>query len=169
MPLRTGEMLRLEARLNRPAYVYLLWVDGRGEVAALYPWDRDRDQTVNDPPPRAAPVAEVECPPAKDRGWPLEGDGGLETILLLARPEPLPADVRLAEVLAGLPPTPLRDLREVVVRGLERGRPLPPRDWYRKPGKRTKELDDDLQRLQERLRPHFEVIRLLQFAHKGKG
>jgi hypothetical protein len=99
----------------------------------------------------------------------LEGEGGLETILLLARPEPLPPEVRLDEVLAGLPPTPLRDLREVAVRGLDRDQALAPLSLYRKPSRQTAQLDDNLQRLQERLRPHFEVIRLMQFAHKGKG
>ena len=37
LPLLPGEQVHLEARLNQPAYSYLLWLDGQGHVSLLYP------------------------------------------------------------------------------------------------------------------------------------
>ena len=37
LPLLAGELVHLEARLNQPAYPYLLWLDGQGHVSVLYP------------------------------------------------------------------------------------------------------------------------------------
>src|SRR5262249_28581501 len=42
LPVRSAEWVRLEGKLNQPAYVYLLWLDGRGEVTPLYPWNDER-------------------------------------------------------------------------------------------------------------------------------
>jgi len=39
LPLLPGDQVHLEARLNRAAYAYLLWLDGQGKVTLLYPRD----------------------------------------------------------------------------------------------------------------------------------
>jgi eukaryotic-like serine/threonine-protein kinase len=39
LPLLPGESVRVEARLNQPAHIYLLWLDSQGKVALLYPRD----------------------------------------------------------------------------------------------------------------------------------
>jgi serine/threonine-protein kinase len=166
LPVRTGEQVHLEARLTEPAYVYLLWVDGKGEVDALYPWGRDQDW--KSPPPPAGPKQVVHSPAEVQEGWPIEGSGGLETVLLLARRTPLPADVKLAEVLGRIPPAPLGpDLGEVVMRGFDREQPSVSEDMHRRPGKQKQDIDDALLHLMGRLRPHFETIRAVQFAHQG--
>jgi hypothetical protein len=38
---------------------------------------------------------------------------------------------------------------------------------FRGGGKAAKHIDDPLLRLMERLRPHFEVIRAVRFAHQA--
>src|SRR5262249_50492177 len=38
MPLRTGDELMIVAEVDRPAYLYLFWVDENGAGAPLYPW-----------------------------------------------------------------------------------------------------------------------------------
>src|SRR5262249_59086307 len=42
LPVRNQEQLRLEARLNAPAHVYLLWLDSEGAVTPLYPWNEHK-------------------------------------------------------------------------------------------------------------------------------
>ncbi|HEV3262881.1 MAG TPA: protein kinase [Gemmataceae bacterium] len=167
LPVRNGESVHVEARLNQPGYVYLLWVDGRGAVDTLYPWSRDDD--LRTPPPYQEPRQVVHSPAQEAKGWPVEGKSGLETVLLLARRTPLPAVVRLARVVDRLPPAPLRDPREVVVRGFDRDQPVDAIEFenHRGAGKEAAEIDDPLLRLMDRLRPHFDVIRAVRFAHRG--
>ena len=106
LPVRPGEWVHLEARLNQPAYAYLLWLDGQGQTVSLYPW---LDRRFGSRPPEEESLATVESPAALDKGWPVRGPGGLETALLLVRRTPLSADTDLAGVIGRLPPSPLRD------------------------------------------------------------
>ena len=39
LPLLPGEKVRVEARLNQPAYAYIVWVDGQGNASLIYPRD----------------------------------------------------------------------------------------------------------------------------------
>jgi len=87
-------------KLNRPAYLYVLWVDTEGKVGPVYPWvkgdwGRRREERPRD---------ELSLPEEDAGGvYPVDpGEPGMETLLLLAREAPLPADVDLAKVLAGL-------------------------------------------------------------------
>jgi hypothetical protein len=166
VPVRDGERVHLRAELIREAYVYLLWADAEGKADVYYPWNRETDD-LRVPPPPQAPRRVVESPPELDKGWAIEGAGGLETILLLARREPLPAGVKFDELLAGLPRAPLRDPREVAVLGFDGDRPLEPLHLFRGGSKTAKQIDDPLLRLLEKLRPHFEVIRAVRFAHQA--
>ena len=38
LPLKAGDRFWIEARLNRPAYIYLFWVGSDGKVAPIFPW-----------------------------------------------------------------------------------------------------------------------------------
>jgi serine/threonine-protein kinase len=171
VPVRNGERLSVEARLNQPAHIYLLWVDAEGLVQALYPWNHDSDTLQHDlatPPPALPPCQEVRSPSLTRKSWEMQGKGGLETILLLARRQPLPAEVSLATLVGKLPPTPLRDPGAAVLRRVEADRseeiPLPGRT--RGAGARAVDLGDPLGDLRDRLRPHFELIRGWQFSHQ---
>ncbi len=168
VPVLNREQIHLEARLNRPAHVYLIWVDSEGVPVPIYPWNRGTRLEIGDlavPPPQTEPEQIVHSPGETARGWPMEGPNGLETVLLLARSDPLPADVNLAKVLGKLKPAPLVDPREVVVRGFDRDRPIKGGDWHRRPGQQATEIDDALLQMMGRLQPHFEMIRAVRFAH----
>jgi serine/threonine protein kinase len=102
-PLRPGDGLRIEAKLNRRAYVYLVWIDGQGQASPLYPW-KPGDWTSRRGP--ESPVDHLSLPPEADEYWPVRGPGGVETLLLLAREEPLPGEFRLDDRLSGLPRQP---------------------------------------------------------------
>jgi serine/threonine protein kinase len=168
LPVRNQELVHLEARLNRPAYIYLLGVDAEGKVDTFYPWGRNDNLAT--PPPGQKPRPVVHSPEQWDKGWEAMGKSGLETVLLLARPTPLPAEAKLAAVVGRLPPTPFNNPQEVAVRGFDLDQPLDAVyvGFNRGFGKTPAEIDDPLLQLMERLRPHFEVIRAVRFAHQGE-
>jgi hypothetical protein len=102
LPLRKGDHLRIEAGLNRKAYLYVVQLLASGEVVPQYPW---RDYRWGNRPPER-PQQQWSLPDTEGAGVPLdEGPSGVESILLLAREERLPAgeDEKLAGLFAGLP------------------------------------------------------------------
>jgi hypothetical protein len=101
LPLRAGDEVRVVAKLNRPAYLYVLWIDAGGKAVPLYPWiDGDWQRRREE-----KPAAELKLPEQTDQAYPIEpGPPGLEVVLLLAREVPLPQDVSLAGLLGDLEP-----------------------------------------------------------------
>jgi hypothetical protein len=93
-PLRVGDEVRVRVELNRPAFCYVVWVDTQGKVLPVYPWiegdwTRRREE-------RAVPKLSLPDTGVADV-WKIEpGPPGMETLVLLTRETPLPADVDLA-------------------------------------------------------------------------
>jgi hypothetical protein len=174
VPVQEDDMIQIEATLSRPAHAYLLWIDGKGVVTPLYPWndgDKIRVEGVAAAPPVLARTKRVLNPNRASKGWPVDDTPGLDTILLLARPEPWPAGRDLAALLGKVPAAPLHDPGEVVVRGWDGGRaltPAPSLDLRRAPKKEAQEIDDQLVQLVDRLGGDFELIRAVRFAHVPK-
>src|SRR5262249_36584151 len=110
---------QITARLNRPAYVYLIWIDSTGAAQPVYPW-QPGDWTRC---PAEEPVAHLLLPhPDASYGtWPLHGPAGVDTLVLLARDTPLPGKVRAR--LRGR-------LRGFAGRGDLRVLPDPPREYW---------------------------------------
>jgi eukaryotic-like serine/threonine-protein kinase len=106
LPLLAGEHVRLEARLNQPAYAYLLWIDGQGHVSVLYP---RTDGKFGSRPSGGSARETVHSPEALDEWHRMSGPGGLETVLLLVRRQPLPPGTNLAGLVGLLPPAPLHE------------------------------------------------------------
>jgi serine/threonine protein kinase len=171
LPARNGEWVRLEAELNQPAYVYLLWLDGQGVVTPLYPWnDVKIVNSLNTPPPQRPPQERVHSPPiGSNKGWPLDEHSGLETVLLLARRTALPAEVKLAQVIGKVAPARLRHPAEVAIRGFDLGQPVDSINEGANRGiqRESQEIDDPLLQLMGRLQQHFEMIRAVRFGHQG--
>ena len=165
MPVRNGEQIHLEARLNQPACIYLIWIDGQGVVDPLYPWDRSFQSM-----PAHQPVQDVHSPVQGDSGWPVNGPSGLETALLLVRRTPLPPETDLAAMIGKVKPAPLRNPLECAVFRLDAGQPAVAvvLEQHRGLGRDAKKIDEQLLQLMERLRPHFEMIRAVRFAHEGE-
>jgi hypothetical protein len=178
LPARKGEWVHITAKLNQPAYVYLLLLDSRGELTPLYPWN-GLELEVHDldrPPPARPPLREVHSPTVEgapddeSKGWPLDDKDGLETIVLLARRTPLPAGVKLGAVIGKMPRVPLGDPAEVAVRVFDPGQPVGHINVGQKRGfqKGAQDIDDPLLKMMGRLRRHFEMIRAVRFAHQGR-
>ena len=89
---------------------------------------------------------------------------------MLVRRTPLPSKFDLTSVFGTVPPAPLRDPRELAVLGFQRGQAIAAieRGVHRGLAKESKQIDEPLLQLMERLRPHFEVVRAVRFAYQGK-
>jgi hypothetical protein len=100
LPLRTGDLVRMEAQFSRPLYAYLLWIDSEGSLAPVYPWlSGDWEQ-------RAAvekPIERIALPAEGDQAWTVqECPSGTESVVVLARDKPLPPDFDLVKELGPL-------------------------------------------------------------------
>jgi len=169
LPLRANDQIRVKAELNRPAYVYLLWIDTQGVTSPVYPWKPGR---WDERPKPEAPTDRLGLPQQVDRAWPMEGGPGMETLLLLARDTPLPDDFDLSGHFAGLGPQPMQGPQALVE--FEGGRVVSDAKQQDRGPKfyDPQQIDDVVlrtqQRIAEKLGPHFTLIRAVSFANRGK-
>jgi serine/threonine protein kinase len=169
LPVRNGDLVRLEVRLSRPAYIYLLSIDSQGLPQPLYPWYPEWGFAK--PPRSQTACKQLDSPPEGGHGWEVDGAGGLETAILLARDTPLPPSVDMESLVGTLPKTSCSDLREgyygygwrltpnlssPLFFSLAQHRGLKPE---------SSQIDDPLVQLIERLRHDFPLIEVVRFAH----
>jgi hypothetical protein len=107
MPLRTDDEFKIVAEVDRPAYLYLFWVDENGAGAPVYPWKPGQWGTR---PADERPVRGLDLVAPNGKGFAITGDvKGMETIVMLARSERLSAsDEEIQGWFAGLKPLPFR-------------------------------------------------------------
>jgi hypothetical protein len=155
VPVKAGDEVRDEARVNRLAYLYLFWIGSDGKVAPLYPW---KGHDWSQRPEHETKVDRIELPEVIDETMPLPPSApGLETLVLLAREDrPLPrgADGTLEHDLAGPQTTRLPDGMRTAV-WLENGREFDLDDQGNErsaPGPKTRRSDDPVLRIRELLR-----------------
>jgi len=109
LPLRPGDEFCVEAELNRPAYLYVLWIDTDGKVLPVYPW---RPGHWEERPEQERPVAKLRRPEPLDEFYKISrGTPGMETLVLLARETPLPRSVDLRTELGELPRPEAQELK----------------------------------------------------------
>ncbi len=156
LPIFTGELVQFEAQLNQPAFIYLLWVNPDGSVVPVYPWDiaNQAGWDATHVSGSNIPTEHIVCPVQDGEGIEIVAPAGLQTLVLLARRQPLESSVSLENLLVRLPAAP--DVDVTIADAQARTRGL-------KPGQ-TKSIDDPLFReLETRLQPHFELVRILCF------
>jgi hypothetical protein len=170
MPLYKGDLFRIEARTNVPAYLYLFWVNTEGKAEPVYPWIPGKWNTR---PQQEAPLTELSLPPEFNKGFPIKGDKeGMETLLMLARPTPWAlSDEEIRQLFAGLKPQrPVQDRYATV--WFENGK-IVERDPERTRQQfDTQRINDPVLELQEvllrRLQPeHAAFTSAVSFAHAG--
>lgn len=170
LPVRAGGQMSLEVHFNQPAFAYLVWLDSQAQTIPLYPWNHDRIEAkdANEPPPRRKSTTVVFNPPL-GVGWQFGEQGGLETVLLLARRTPLDEGTRLGPLLGPLPPTRVRLRDEVAILGLGAGDDAVSTLLAQNRGSEAeaRAADEPLRALLLGLREHFELIRAVRFAHDG--
>jgi hypothetical protein len=108
---REKDLVRVSARLDRPAYCYVIAFNPDGHDQLYYPRDRDV------PPPRSA---EIDYP-VDDGYFHLTGGTGLQAFVLVASNEPLPSYQRWRSGLGEVPwqPTQADEVWRSDGRGLE--------------------------------------------------
>ena len=90
--LQSGDMFRVKFKLKNEAYVYVLSLDSKGNLAKLFP-DRDGKMGAKFKP------NEVYTIPVKDRWFRLDDNTGQETVYLIASPKAIEnIDKRIAVV-----------------------------------------------------------------------
>jgi hypothetical protein len=169
LPARTGGAMYLEAQLEKPAFVYLIWIDAAGKVKPLYPWNNEKIEVTDfDHPPPVRRATNRVFSPMLGHDWTLDGPPGLETVLLLARETALPENVKLSELLADLGPPPvptspdeLTTIQITSDKAIETthrpvaGNGSTGADWI-------ESIEPTLQRLAQ----HFALVRAVRFAHE---
>jgi hypothetical protein len=167
LPLRPGDQICIEAELNRPAYLYVLWIDTEGQVLPVYPW---RPGHWESRPEQERPVARLRRPEDLLEYYPVrQGAPGMETLVLLARPTPLPRALDLRAELGELPRPVAQELRATA--WFEDGLPVHNRRGRAGRFDVTRREDAVLatqQRLKERLGKHFTYMLAVSFANQGK-
>ncbi|MFI5455306.1 MAG: protein kinase [Isosphaerales bacterium] len=115
VPVRAKDQVRIEARLDRPAYLYLFWISSNGKVAPLYPW---KDHDWSQRPLDERKVKDAELPEIFDEVLDIPVSApGMETLVLLAREQtPLPRgdEGKLAQLLAGASMSSALDLAKPI-------------------------------------------------------
>jgi hypothetical protein len=86
LPLRGGQQFQIEVRLNRPAYLYVLWLDADGQAQPLYPWQPGTWQLAGPETPAPRLLLPLRVSGQPYRPWQLDDQPGLETVILLAEP-----------------------------------------------------------------------------------
>lgn len=172
VPAGHGDLFTVDARLSQPAFIYLVWLSADARVVPLYPWNDDTLQVLDvaHPPPTRRPTHFVMCP-AQSSSWTLGRQDGTETLLLLARRQPLTDAQALAKLLteAALPADPsLTQPQWVTLRGAG-----PDQAVWRAQGRHDAVISrseggplDDLLR---KLGQQFELVQAVQFPHRGQA
>jgi Domain of unknown function (DUF4384) len=170
LPLKAHDRFRIEAKLNRPAYLYLFWLGSDGKVAPIHPWPPN----CWDRPAQEAKTDRLDLPPKADQAWEIPAGGpGLETLVLLAREDsPLPRD-RDAELakLRTVPAAQPRTVRDTAV-WIENGREvvLDPQNRAA-PSSKTRQSDDPVLRLrrllQDKVQPLGDYNQAVLFSNQG--
>ncbi len=171
LPLKTGDRFRIEARIDRPAYLYLFWIGSDAKVAPIFPWQRGRWDAR---PPAERKRDRLDLPQDADKAWEIPaGKPGNETLLFLVREEsPLPPkdEEMIRELLSGshILKEPL--LKEAV--WVENGREVTiDRHDRAAPSSKTRKSDDPVLRirrlLQEKVQPLGDYCQAIVFACQG--
>jgi hypothetical protein len=167
LPLEVNDEIRVEAEVNRPGYLYVIWIDTEGKPLPIYPWKGGRwDQLEQE-----QQTERLSLPETAGNRWPIgRSASGMETLVLLVRQTPWPRDQNLPDLLTGLPVPKVQDKQALVWF----------RDWavVRDEPKRAPNLFDERrpadpvlrtqQLLQQRLGSHCAMSCAVSFANAGK-
>jgi hypothetical protein len=171
LPIKAGDRFHIEARLNRPAYLYLFWVGSDGKVAPIYPWQPGH---LDARPAEEQKRDRLDLPTKPDKAWEIPaGRPGIETLLLLVREEtPLPRqdEETLTRLLSGgrVPAKVL--IKEAV--WLENGREITIDLRDRAvPSRKTRKSDDPVLAIRrlfsEKVQPLGDYYQAIVFPNQG--
>ena len=113
LPLQPDDSIRVYANSDPPSYLYLIWISPDGSVIPVYPgtpgdWNSFATQSII--------TGTLSLPDEVDQGWPMDEETGMETLVLLARRDPVSDETvqQLQALKSTLPPQTAQDERAVV-------------------------------------------------------
>jgi serine/threonine protein kinase len=164
-PLKVADEIRIEAELNRPGFLYVLWIDTQGQILPVYPWLEGDWQRWRE----EQPLQVLSLPEKVGEIYKMApGQPGMETLLLLVRDTQWPRQQDLRALVGQLDPQPLLDPHALA--WFENGR-LVQKEANRAPNLKAQLASNGMvrtqQRLSERLHPHFSYLRAVCFANQG--
>jgi serine/threonine protein kinase len=174
LPLRPNDWIRIEATLNRPAYLHVVWIDTDGTVLPLWPWDDGDSPKL---PAEQAPRDRLTLPESvdgKDIMPRTGGPPGIEALLMLARETPLdPAEnAELMKILSRrLPVQPLPRAETEFAVWLEDGERVtgePTRGPIVSKAQSSGDPEAQVRQLMKRLQAIFSYTRAVCFGSQGK-
>jgi hypothetical protein len=164
LPTQIGDGLIVKAWLDRPAFLYVVWVNTAGKPLPIHPWNKFWEY-----PAAEKATDHLDLPEGRPYWNVDKRDGaGVETLLLLVRETPWPREHSFQQLFVGLPTVAIRNARTAV--------------WFRNwnvvhdEDERAPNFDEapddplmeSLRILQERLQPHFVFSRAVCFANAGR-
>jgi hypothetical protein len=155
-PVKSGGAMCIDASLNEPGFIYIVWINSEGQVLPLYPWNNERLEVtdVNERAPERR-AGKLIFSPLLGGNWTFSDKPGMETVVLLARRKPLSEGVEIGNLLSSTGvPTVINDSSEVVRITLGRGAKA-------ETGREQQLLADYFAPLAE----HFDVVEAVQFEH----
>ena len=87
--LKAGDRVQLQLRTNQPVFLYLVWLDGRGQVVTLYPWTGSKWEWDGKTDKVEALTLPTKGANDADQSWRVEGPAGVEHIIILANHQKL--------------------------------------------------------------------------------
>jgi hypothetical protein len=167
-PLKAEDRVHVEARLDKPAYIYILWIDSAGSLLPLYPW---QSGNWNSRPSDESPIDQISLPTSAIEALPLSAEPGMETMIMLVCQSPLEADFELRKTLGALPQQTAQQAGSLVE--FVNGQVV---TELQIPGRGPKlfdpsKIDDPVlftqQLIQDKLTEQFSYIRSISFANQG--
>jgi hypothetical protein len=176
LPLQPRDWIRIEATVNREAYLYLVWIGSDGVATPLWPWvspNPERPADWTDPRAQEKPRKHLTLPgdvKPGATGMPLTDEPrGIVTLLLLARERPLTKEdsVDLARILAPQKRNPVGECMLAV--WLENGA----REIDRFPivgkGASVGDVEEQVCGVMRRIHARFGYVRAVYFGNQGQG
>lgn len=178
LPMRQSDTFRIEAEVDPPAYIYVVWVDpakdGGLDVTPVYPWNPAADNPWATRPAQEEPVSRLSLPRDTGKRWAApEARPGVATMVMFARPTPLDQpDEVVKKWFTNLPVLPLPPGGETGVVWFDNYEEAKDNSRLRAGGWDEVATGDEFARwqsqLQKSLRPHAAFQTAVSFARTGK-
>lgn len=171
LPVQDGGAMYLEAQLDQPAFVYFVWIDCRGKVLPLYPWNNEQLEITDlkQPPPVRRATDRVFSP-LLGRDWQFGEGPGLETVVLLARREALSDPAELEICLSDIAASRPKHQDQLLALSLDAdGQTI--RHLAKEaqtPSAETLKENEPLAQAMRALGEQFDVVQVVQFPHGSK-
>ena len=155
-PVKSGGAMCIDASLNEPGFIYIVWINSESQILPLYPWNNEQLEVtdVNQRPPERR-AGKLVFSPLLGRNWTFGEKPGMETVVLLARRTPIGEGVEIGKLLSTEgAPIAINDSSQVV--------------RVRLAGGARVEMAKEQELLASFFAPlakHFEWVEVVQFEH----